>query len=295
MKGQIIMRSFLSIGAITFVGAAALFSCGDDSSDPNPTNGGSGGAAGSAGGTAQGGTAGTGGGTSGTGGGANGGTGGGSQIPEAIATCTGCAELIVSVTGANSTANLADQAIFQFNIPAPGADFSNGSVTWRVMALENNANFFVRPFAQNGAARDYAGIFPQDAEHYRPLSAAEFPPNTWVDVTLDVSAYAPIAGGDDGGVDAAAPAVDAGGADAGDGGALLDPGNFDKATVEAFGLQLGTTGTFTGSGVIRVAVDSVTVAGVPGQADRTFTTGLDGLILNTYEQPPNTPAPVFHQ
>ena len=70
---------------------------------------------------------------------------------------------------------------------------------------------------------------------------------------------------------------------------------FDKSQIIQLGLFVGVNEAFTGNATVRVAVDQVTVTGVPGQADRTFTTGVDGLVINQYNVPPGTPAPVFHQ
>lgn len=286
------MRSFLTYGFISLVGVAALYACGDDDGGASPATGGTGGSAGAGtGGTAgNAGAAGGGaGGSSGTAG--NGGSGGAGPDVTPIATCTGCVELITPVTGPNDNGgatNLADQAIFQFSFPAPGVDFTNGVVTWKVMALANNDNYFLNTFAQNGAP-SYSGVYPT----YMALSAANFPPNTWVNVVLNLAAYrgglTSDAGADAGGV----AAVDAG-ADAGDAGAPLDPGTFVKEQVQALGIQIGVSQAFTGSAVVHLAIDSVTITGVPGQAGFTFDTTADGLAANTYQLPPGTPAPVHH-
>jgi len=209
-----------------------------------------------------------------------------------IATCTGCVELITPLAGANDnngTTNLADTAIFQFTYPTPGVDFTNGVVTWKVMALQNNDGFFVNTFAQNGPPDGYVGVYPT----YMALTAANFPPNTWVNIVLNIGAYRGTVTAD-AGVDAGGATVaDAG--DAGDAGGPLDPGNaFAKERVQALGIQLGTTATFTGSGVAHLAIDSVTITGVPGQTGYTFDTTTEGLTANTYQLPPGTPAPVHH-
>jgi hypothetical protein len=57
---------------------------------------------------------------------------------------------------------------------------------------------------------------------------------------------------------------------------------------------VGVTGAFTGNTVVRVAVDSVTISGVPGQADRTFTAGAENLVIDQFEVPPGTQLPVHH-
>jgi hypothetical protein len=281
------MRSFLALGVVSLVVAAGMVACGDDSGDDGTGLGGTGGTAGGgsggggAGGTSGGGTGG--GGTGGTTGGTGGGTGGAGGAPAALATCTGCVELIVPVTGPNDnggTTNLNDQVGYQFTFPAPGVDFSDGVVTWRIAAVEPNANYFINLYAQNGAP-GYAGIFPV----YTALAPAQFAANAFVDVTLDISGYASIAG--DAGTEPPA-------ADAGDAGGPLDPGNFNKAAVEAIGIQVGASGALTGSAIVRVAVDSVTITGVPGQANRTFTAGAEGLAINMFQVPTGTQAPVHH-
>ncbi|HKO89815.1 MAG TPA: hypothetical protein VJU61_01610, partial [Polyangiaceae bacterium] len=237
-------------------------------------------------------------GNSGTGGTSGGGGTAGSGGNTSLATCTGCVEIAVPVNGGNTPANLADQAIFQFNLPA-ATDFSNAVITWKVMALENNDNFFVGTFAQNGPPLHpgYDGIYPGTAPARQNLTAAAFPPNVWTNVVLDVSAYRAAVNAADAGADAAPPVVvaDAGDAgDAGGGSTELDPGLYDKSVTLFFGLQVGSNAAFTGTGTVHIAIDSVTLTGVPGVADKLFTTGVDGLGLNAYEAPPGTLAPVHH-
>jgi hypothetical protein len=286
------MRSFVALGVVSLVAFGGIAACGDDSSD-SPGLGGSGGTAGGAGRAGAGG--GGAGGAGGAGGRATGGTGGaggaggvGGAAP-ALATCTGCVELIVPLSGANdgnTGPNLADQVGYQFNFAAPGIDMTNGVITWRVQAVQNNANFFVNAYAQNGDnvdnTLDYASVYPA----FTALTAANFPPGQWRDLVVDLAAYAAFVP-----ADAGAPVPSA---DAGDAAAPLDPGNFNKAAVESIGIQVGSTPTFTGSAVLHIAIDSVTIAGVPGQVDRTFTAGAEGLALNMYQVPPGTQAPVFH-
>jgi hypothetical protein len=285
------MRSFLTYGLISLVGVASLYACSDDSGD-----GGSGGN----GGTGNGGTAGAGqGGTAGNSSMAGNGGGGASSVggsggaagPDvtAQATCTGCVELITPVSGANSATNLADQAIFQIAFPTPGVDFTNGVITWKIMPLQNNDNLFVNTFAQNGPPDGYTGVYPT----YRALSVANFPAGQWTDVVLDISAYR--GSPSDAGTDAAPPPVVV--ADAGDAGAAgpLDPNGFIKERVQFIGIQVGTAAAYAGPATtVRVAVDSVTIAGVPGQTGFTFDTTNEGLASNSYELPPGTPAPVHH-
>lgn len=281
------MRSFLTLGVLSLVGAAAIVACGDDD-PPSTGNGGSAGGSQGGSGGANGGSGGDSAGSAGASGTPGQGGGGGGPGPDLdpIATCTGCVELIAPVTGPNDNSvnppvNVADQVSFIFTIPAASSDFSNGVITWRVMALENNANLQLNFFAQNGMPQNYAGIYPITLA----LSAVEFPPGQWRDVVLDLSQYEPIAGGD-----AGAPAP----ADAGDGGALLPNNGFDKSLLAQFGITLGINATTTGSAVVRVAVDSVGISGVTGQVDHTFATGVEGLGINMYQVPPGTPPPFFH-
>jgi hypothetical protein len=288
------MRSFITLGVVSLVGVAGIFACGDDESTNNPGVGGTGAVAGTGG--TGGGTAGTGGATAGTGG-ATGGSGGsgGAPAPGPLATCTGCVELIVPAVGPNdgdssgTAVNQADQAIFQFNLAAP-VDFSNAVLTWRVAAVQPNANHNIQLFVQNGMAQNFAGAYFNFA-----LDPVAFPANTFRELSIDISAIAAAAG------DAGAPlppvVVDAG-ADAGDAGVAAGPtpgitAGFDKSLVSAFGVIVGVSTTQQGAAVVRVALDSVTVAGVAGQ-DHTFNAGAEGFVLNTYQAPPGTPPVAFH-
>jgi len=289
------MRSFLTLGLISLVGASALFACGDDDSDGG--NGGTSGAGGSAGTGGSAGSAGSAGagGSAGTAGSGAGGTAGSGNT--SLATCNGCVEIAVPVSGGNTPANLADQAIFQFNLPA-ATDFTNAVITWKVMALENNDNFFVGTFSQNGPPLHpaYDGVYPGTAPARQNLTAAAFPPNVWTNVVLDLSQYRSLVSAD-AGADAAPPVVVADAGDAGDAGAAgpgLDPGAYDKSVTLFFGLQVGANAAFTGTGTVHIAIDSVTLTGVTGVPDKLFTTGVDGLGLNAYEAPPGTVAPVHH-
>jgi len=107
-------------------------------------------------------------------------------------------------------------------------------------------------------------------------------------------AGAPDAGNPDAGADAGAAA------DAGDAGPqpLSPPATIidalDKSQITQIGLFVGVNEAFSGSTTVRVAVDQVTVAGVPGQPDRTFTTDAEGLNINQYNVPPGTPPPTHH-
>jgi hypothetical protein len=127
------------------------------------------------------------------------------------------------------------------------------------------------------------------------LDPAAFTANTFQELTIDISALAAAPG--DAGVPVPPPVLDAG-ADAGDAGADLGPApfvapGFDKSQISAFGVIVGVGATQQGPAVVRVAVDSVTVAGVAGQ-NHTFDTTAEGFVLNTYQVPPGTPAVSVH-
>jgi hypothetical protein len=277
------MRTSVALGFLSLVGAVALVGCGDDDGD-GPGVGGSAGSGGSAGGgmggSAGGGMGGSaGGGMGGSAGGGMGGSAGNAGVDVSPqATCTGCLELIVPVTGPNSAENLNDQVSWIITFTPP-VDMSNAVITWEVQAVEANDNAFVSIFAQNGAP-GYAGVYPAGLG----LSAANFPANMFTPLTLDLSTY-----GVPPGVDAGAPA-----ADAGDGGALIDPGTFDKTQVAQIGITLGAGMTFTGSDVLRIALDDVLIEGVDGVMSRTFAAGADGVGLNQYQVPTGTPTMPSH-
>lgn len=296
------MRSLISLGVVSLVGIAGMFACGDDDSNGPSNTAGTGGAAAGAGGSAgTGGSGGAGGAAAGTGGTAGGTAGAGGAAntpPEALATCTGCVELIVPATGPNDnggTTNLADQVGYQFSFATP-VDFSDGVVTWTVAAVEPNANTFVQLYAQNGMALNFAGAYTAAV----PLDPANFPANQFREILIDLAAVA-AAPGDAGVPDASVPPVvevpDAG-ADAGDGGVpAAGPtiiGAFDKSQIIQTGITVGVSAAFTGSTVVRVAVDEVEFQGVPGQANRTFTAGTENLAINQYQVPPGTQPPFHH-
>jgi len=158
------------------------------------------------------------------------------------------------------------------------------------LPLSPNAQHFVQAFVQNGAP-SYAGAYFTFA-----LDPVAFPANTFENVTIDIAALA-AAPGDAGVVDSGAPApadVDAGDAGAAPAGPTpFIAAGFDKSLISAYGLTVGVGATATGSSVVRVAVDGVTVTGAAGQ-DHTFNTAVEGFALNTYQAPPGTPAVVLH-
>jgi hypothetical protein len=293
------MRKFAALEMVYLVVFAGMAACGDDDTDARPSLGGSGGGSGSGG---RGGMSGMGGmsGSGGAGGSAgrgSGGSGGSGITPPDVspqATCTGCVELITPVVGPRSPENVADEASYIFALGAP-VDFSDAVITWRIAAVQPNANYTVVLFAQNGQPLNFAGAYSETT-----LDPAAFPANQFRDIALDLTSVAPAPG------DAGVPdAGDLGGeegdsnVDAGDGGA--QPANpptiidaFDKSQITQIGLFVGVNEAFAGSATVRVAVDQVTVTGVPGQPDRTFTAGTENLGINPYNIPPGTPAPVHH-
>jgi hypothetical protein len=276
------MRSFLTYGLISLVGVAALYGCGDDSDD-----GGSGGNGGT--GVTQGGSGGATGGNGGGGaGGATGGNGGGGAAGapnQVAANCTGCVELDLPFAAASQS------ALYQFTYPPPGLDFSNANITFAVQLLDGgNPNLYVKIQVQNGAP-NYPGYYNAPMT---PLTAANFAPGQFVNVSLNMATVPAVGGGDAGVTDAGPAAVDAG-----DAGAVAPPPLtvFDKSRVEAVQLQIGSTAAFTGTQFTTVEVDSVTITGVTGTTGTQFATGVDGFTLNNYAGSPTpvgTPAPVFH-
>jgi hypothetical protein len=298
------MRTFVALGIVSLFVGAGMVACGDDDTADGPGlgGGGSGGTAGNGGGGSGGMPAGGAAGTGGTGGatGPGSGAGGSGGAPPDIAplaTCTGCVELVAPVVGPRSTDNVADEASYIFPLGAP-VDFSDGVITWRIAAVQPNAGYSVVLFAQNGQALNFAGVYSETT-----LPPAAFPANEFRDISLDVAAIPP-APGDAGVPDASVPPpppgpVDAG-ADAGDAGAspVSTPpdvaAGFDKSQIIQIGIFVGVNEGFTGNATVRVAVDQVSITGVPGQVDRTFTANTEGLVINQYNVPPSTPAPILH-
>jgi hypothetical protein len=200
------------------------------------------------------------------------------------------------VVGPRSAENLADEASYIFALGAP-VDFSDAVITWRIAAVEPNANYSVVLFAQNGQGLGFAGAYLDTA-----LVPTAFPANQFREISLDLASVA-AAPGDAGVPDAGEPDagdVIGGDGDAGDAGAqpatplpnVIDA--FDKSQVIQIGIFVGVNEAFTGSATVRVAVDQVTITGVPSQVDRTFTAGAENLVINQYNIPPGTPAPVHH-
>lgn len=271
------MRSFITLGVLSVVGAVAFIGCGDDDGDGGGTagRGGSAGSAGAAGAAGAGGAGGNGG-SAGRGGMGGGGAGGAPTVP--AANCTGCVQLSVSVNATPPAGATNNQAGFIFSAPATAEPFDLSEVdtiTWRVQALTPNAVYYVQPFLQTAPPEDPAyafGVYPAQV----PLTAAAFPAGTFVDVELDVAAIGGGAVGDAG--------ADAGGEEpAADAGALLTA--FDKSKTRTIGLNVGATAGAP-AGLVSIEVDSVTVVGTSNFTSKTFTANAEGLALNMYQVPP---------
>jgi len=174
----------------------------------------------------------------------------------------------------------AQQVTYQIGYAAPGLDFSNAVITWRVQPTSSLTTVSVHPTVQNGLFNGYQGYYAAPAT---VLSAANFPAGQFTNVVLDLTTVPGVGGGDAG--------ADAG--DAGDAGAAV-PAVFDKSKVEA--LQLVVIAS--GPGAADILIDSVAVAGVTGTTGATFTAGAEGFAVNTYANaeliPATTPAVVAH-
>jgi hypothetical protein len=269
------VRHITTFGLMTLVFGVLAAGCGDDDENRLLGNSGSGGMGGSAGAGGLGGAAG-GAGRAGAGGMA----GGANAFP---ASCTQCVELNVPIS---ADPMVSRQAQFLFR-PAAAVDMSNTTITWKVKVVTPTTEIpadlmYVAPFAQNGAALNYAGAYADQV----PLTAANgfTSAETWVDVVHDIAGFgvAPPAGADAGD---AGGAVDAGAE--GDSGAAPAPAGFDKTQVFQYGLYVGATAAFTGTGTVRVALDSVTFSD-PAFTDVTFTGGAEGFQLDGYLMPPNS-------
>ena len=281
------MRSFLTYGAISLVGIAALYACGDDSGgDGTVSTAGTGGQGGSAGGGMGGSSGGMS--MSGAGGGGAGmagsGAGGAPSIP--ASNCTSCVQLSVVIPATPVSATNGSQGGYIFSAPATAAPFdltNVTSITWHVQVLTPNAAYFVQPFLQNAPPEDPAyafGSYPAQVA----LTAAAFPAGTFVDVAMAITALPGGSGGGDAGADAG---------DAGDAGGSATLTAFDKSKVRTIGLNVGA-GPTSPAGVVSVEVNEVTVAGTSNFQTKTFDTGVDGLSLNMYMVPAGTLPPAAH-
>lgn len=250
--------------------------CGDDDDDLRRmvvAAAGSGGAGGTGGASSVGGSGNNTGGSGGSGGGAA------TAFPPS---CSGCVELNVAITPGGASR----QAQFLFR-PMMPVNMTTTTITWTVKAVTPASEIppeqmYVAPFAQNGMALDYAGYYAPQV----PLTAANgfTSPDAWVEVVLDIAALggeAPAGSGGDAGVDGgvdAAPPVTA---------PPPIPAGFDRAQIFQYGLYVGATAAFTGTGTVRVAVDSVTYTG-GDFTDVTFTAGAENLTLDQFMLPPGS-------
>lgn len=273
------MRHITTFGLVTLAFGAAAVGCGDDDNSRLLGNGGSGGTAGSANAGGMGGAAGAGGaaGRAGTGG-----MGGGVNVFPA--SCAQCVELYVPIS-ADMTVSRQAQFLFR---PAAVVDMSNTTITYRVKVVTPTTEIpadvmYVAPFAQNGAALNYSGDYAEQV----PLNVANGFTNaeTWVDVVHDIAGAGVTPPGDAGAGDAGDAVVDAGAE--GDSGAAPAPGGLDKTQVFQYGLYVGATAAFTGTGTVRVAVDSVTFSD-DAFTDVTFTASAEGFLLDGYLVPPGS-------
>jgi hypothetical protein len=269
------VRHITTFGLVTLAVGVLAAGCGDDDEGRLLGTSGSGGAAGTGNTGGAGGSAGV-----GTGGGGRGGMGGGTAVP---ASCAQCVELNVAIS-ADPTVSRQAQFLFR---PAALADMSNTTITWRVKVVTPTTEIpaeamYVAPFAQNGEPLGYAGAYdPQTA-----LTAANgfTSADTWVEIEQDIAGFGvtPPAGADAG--DAGDGVLDAGA----EGDAAAAPaGGFDKTQVFQYGLYVGATAAFTGTGTVRVALDSVTFSD-PAFTDVTFTAGAENFQLDGYLLPPGS-------
>src|SRR5262249_5779846 len=145
--------------------------------------------------------------------------------------------------------NMLSQATYAFSAPATAAPFDLTNVTtitWRVQALTNNANYYVKPFFQNRPPEDstYKGDY---AETAAMLTATAFAPGAWVDLAVNVAALS-------GGSSAADAGTDGGSVDAGDAGSSAPTGTlaaFDKSKTRYVGLYVGALAA-AGAGLVSV-------------------------------------------
>ena len=282
-------RRATTYGLLTVFCGSLATACGGDSDSRRDilSQGGGGGASG-----ATGSNGGSGGGVTGMGGSAGGATGGLTPI------CSGgCVELNVPMpTGAADAAAVPPiyrQAQFVFR-PGTNTDMSTTVVTWRVKAALSTsgipaAEMYVAPFAQNGSALMYSGLYGAQI----PLTAANgfIDDDTWVNIVMDVPNAGISTGADT--PDAGAVVVVDAGADAGDagGGAVPPPdpmpqaSTLDPTQVFQWGLYVGSTGASPGT--VRVAVDSVNYAGST-LMNVSFFADVEGFQLDPYQPPTGT-------
>jgi hypothetical protein len=208
-------------------------------------------------------------------------SGAGSQ--EVAPPCRGCAELQLPAS------MVGHQIDYRIDFPQ-SLDFSAASVTWRVRVLTPVDGLGLKPFAQGFSDND--GTWPYFFTSVTPESGF-VDTETWVELTMDLAtigarAPSPTTRGTDAGADAASDSGSPAPSPPGDG--LLPPGAFDKSRVDRVGLQVGVYDGFSGIQLVRVLVDSVTFNGVTDVvvADRTFSDGIEDLVLNDFNNPPGT-------
>lgn len=245
------MRTNVTLGFLSLVGAIALIGCGDDEGDGG---GGSGGQAGSAG----------------MGGGSSGSGGGGGDVE---ATCTGCAVLEVPFSAANQTAG------YQLSLPEPGLDLSTAVITFRVFVYTPNANITVQPTVQNagGVFPGYYGA-PQTA-----ITAANFPAGMATAVSIDMATVAgPSFLGGDAGADAgdAGPTADP---------AVFDKTSADLLNFQ-FASNATFTGTFDAV-IALDAIEVTNVPGYTGVTFNAGVDGLRLNTYTGSTEPAGTPMP----
>ena len=260
------MRTNVTLGVLSLLGAVALVGCGDDEGG-GTTNGGSSNGGGGNGGSA---VTGNGGGGAGGGGGGAGGSGGAGGGTSTGVDCTTCMELVFPVMATGMAQNIQ----FQFAITAPAAalDLSDATITYRIQvaADDTNAAFNLQTYVFN-TPPEAPGYAFNNYANFLALTPANFTAGQWRDVVHNIGA-----------LPAAAPAGDAGAADAGgDAGPPLLAA-FDKSVVRTVGLQLEVAATLTTADTVRVYVDSITFAGATGAPAGAFTAGAEGFAANNY-------------
>lgn len=174
-------------------------------------------------------------------------------------TCSGCVELIVPVS------TTGDKAVFEFQFDDAPHDLSDAVISWRVQAVNDtaadwtdSAYMVIKAYAQSPPPpRENPPGYFTDA---LMLSLDNFQPGTWRELVIDVASFPNAETRND----------------------------FDKTNAFRVGLELAAGSGFFGTHRIRVFVDSVAFEGVPGLADRSFDTDLEGFVLNPWAVPMGT-------
>jgi hypothetical protein len=282
-------------GLLTVACAALTTACGEADNSRRMMLGQGGGSTGNGNGGSGGNTTGMGG-TNATG---MGGGAGNSGLPPICS--GGCVELNVPIPAgaadAMATPPIYRQAQFLFR-PGTNTNMSTTVVTWRVKAAISTAGIpatemYVAPFAQNGMALNYSGLYGAQI----PLTPDNgfMNDDTWVNIVMDIP-NAGISTGADNPPDAGAGD---GGVDGGDGGAAGPPdpvpqaSTLDATQVFQWGLYVGAIGATAGT--VRVAVDSVDYEGGtdPVIPDVSFVENAESFQLDNYQVP--TGAALVHR